>query len=224
MSKNGEIVIPLSKVVRTYNSCKFENKVTIRDIKPDFCNFNLSKDKKKSYKEITYFPVLCSEKAFDYNLAHISHNIGDNDMTGFYVKFVGENTKNAELILSYDNNTVYENSECTICLQKINETNKAILQCGHVYHTNCLINHLKTKDTCPICKTKIDDLHVKKYTILSNVWFGLKVALFTISVIVTCPILCPLATSCECCVVEYEETDEVIENVPNPIRNSTENL
>jgi len=45
--------------------------------------------------------------------------------------------------------------KCTICLDKINCTNKYKLECGHVFHTTCIMSWFRQKkDTCPYCRSK----------------------------------------------------------------------
>ena len=46
----------------------------------------------------------------------------------------------------------FENNECIICLDnmKIGEKIK-ILDCGHIYHYNCINDWFKRKKECPLC-------------------------------------------------------------------------
>lgn len=47
-------------------------------------------------------------------------------------------------------------SECPICLDTINATNQTITECGHTFHTNCLMkNVLHNGFGCPYCRTKM---------------------------------------------------------------------
>ena len=40
-------------------------------------------------------------------------------------------------------------NECCICLESINDVNVAITECGHKFHTSCL---MKCKNECPLCR------------------------------------------------------------------------
>lgn len=56
------------------------------------------------------------------------------------MKFVGEDLKNSALILSLESEAkIYDISECPICFEKINETNKTTTECGHIPYkfSNC---------------------------------------------------------------------------------------
>ena len=45
-------------------------------------------------------------------------------------------------------------SECPICFDVINATNQTITECGHAFHTNCLMkNVLHNGVGCPYCRT-----------------------------------------------------------------------
>ena len=50
-----------------------------------------------------------------------------------------------------------DKKDCTICLNSFKHGDKAlILPCIHIFHTNCIKNWLKTQNTCPNCKFKMD--------------------------------------------------------------------
>lgn len=55
-------------------------------------------------------------------------------------------------------------SECPICFETISATNQTITECGHVFHTNCLMkNVMHNGFGCPYCRTKMceepEELH-----------------------------------------------------------------
>jgi hypothetical protein len=58
------------------------------------------------------------------------------------------------------------NNECSICQEKVGKRNSyktRKLQCGHFFHSNCLLTWLSTDgatNTCPICREKLDDIDV----------------------------------------------------------------
>ena len=49
-------------------------------------------------------------------------------------------------------NKEFENNECIICLEKMIKGERVkILECGHVYHYNCINEWFKRKRECPLC-------------------------------------------------------------------------
>ena len=54
------------------------------------------------------------------------------------------------------NNGKMELPNCCICQNEIELGNEAVLlPCGHMYHWECCLQWLKTKNTCPICRFEI---------------------------------------------------------------------
>ena len=49
---------------------------------------------------------------------------------------------------------VFEQEECPICLEPL-ENHITSLKCGHVFHTNCILNVLSQQGKCPICRADI---------------------------------------------------------------------
>ncbi|GFU18739.1 hypothetical protein NPIL_582351, partial [Nephila pilipes] len=48
-------------------------------------------------------------------------------------------------------NTIFETpNDCAICLQTMHWAEKTV--CGHVFHLHCLLRHMNTNNTCPICR------------------------------------------------------------------------
>ena len=43
-------------------------------------------------------------------------------------------------------------TECCICMDTIQITNRAVTGCGHVFCLGCLLQYLKTKNDCPMCR------------------------------------------------------------------------
>ena len=49
-------------------------------------------------------------------------------------------------------NREFENNECIICLEYMTKGDKIkILECGHIYHYNCINDWFKIKRECPLC-------------------------------------------------------------------------
>ena len=45
-----------------------------------------------------------------------------------------------------------EQHDCSICLEKINNNNKKILNCNHIFHENCVNTWLQDTPNCPLCR------------------------------------------------------------------------
>lgn len=53
---------------------------------------------------------------------------------------------------------IYESfniERCVICFDLIEQTNKSITKCNHIFHTNCLIKWSNINNSCPMCKKKL---------------------------------------------------------------------
>lgn len=52
------------------------------------------------------------------------------------------------------------NNECPICLEELDAVkNRATTECGHCFHTSCLIKHsLLTNIACPLCRTELAEI------------------------------------------------------------------
>ena len=64
-----------------------------------------------------------------------------------------------------------EQNICSICLGVIAESDKAVTQCGHVFCLSCLLKNLKNVNTCPICRTELEEARqseFKKLTIANT--------------------------------------------------------
>lgn len=56
-----------------------------------------------------------------------------------------------------------EDETCLICLDRItyqDETEKPNCECKYIYHKKCLLEFYKTKDTCPVCRTRQAEITV----------------------------------------------------------------
>lgn len=47
-----------------------------------------------------------------------------------------------------------EEPECTICLDKIKNTDKKVLSCNHIFHKNCVDTWLQETPNCPLCRRR----------------------------------------------------------------------
>ena len=55
-----------------------------------------------------------------------------------------------------DNKGKFEFPQCSICLIDINKNEETvILPCGHMFHWNCCLIWLKSKNTCPVCRFEL---------------------------------------------------------------------
>lgn len=46
-------------------------------------------------------------------------------------------------------------SDCSICLEKFDNTNVFTLDCNHTFHTKCIINWFRNKkNSCPVCRKR----------------------------------------------------------------------
>ena len=61
--------------------------------------------------------------------------------------------------MNIQNPDIDENT-CPICYEKIENINKTHTECGHIFHSSCLIMHLSTIYNCPVCR--------KEFTTVEN--------------------------------------------------------
>ena len=65
--------------------------------------------------------------------------------------------KNKNKYIEYNLKKEIINSECIICLQEISlYENVILIDCGHMYHKNCLLEWFKKRKNCPICNFSVD--------------------------------------------------------------------
>lgn len=52
--------------------------------------------------------------------------------------------------------------ECPICLEKMDDENLRVkLNCGHVYHLQCLKKWVSCSKSCPVCRAEINVGHIR---------------------------------------------------------------
>lgn len=47
---------------------------------------------------------------------------------------------------------------CPICFEEINHKNSKKLQCGHLFHVDCLDKWFEKNYTCPMCRTEVEEV------------------------------------------------------------------
>lgn len=53
-------------------------------------------------------------------------------------------------------NDIHVNNECPICIEVFQSGEKARqIECNHVYHKRCIIQWLKMRSTCPVCRFRL---------------------------------------------------------------------
>lgn len=81
-----------------------------------------------------------------------------NSLSPFYLYFIFYAINNIMSLieserLQNDFNDESNNNECSICLDDINNGESIRkLDCGHVFHTNCVEQWINTYSTCPYCR------------------------------------------------------------------------
>ena len=71
------------------------------------------------------------------------------------LKFLNQSpTKFEKYAKNKKSGKVFEQEECAICLEDL-EDDITSLKCGHVFHTNCILNVLAQQGKCPICRADI---------------------------------------------------------------------
>ena len=74
-----------------------------------------------------------------------------------------------------DSKAAAEGDECCICLEVITEDQKLILDCGHIYHVEC-INQLRkmgVQQVCPLCRSDLPDCPEKMFSDGCSIYFQL---------------------------------------------------
>jgi Ring finger domain len=62
-----------------------------------------------------------------------------------------------------------EKDKCPVCLGAFDNdhANICYTQCGHAFHTSCLIKSLKRVGTCPVCRNRLTPQEEKTDTVVS---------------------------------------------------------
>jgi hypothetical protein len=58
----------------------------------------------------------------------------------------------------------YEQVECCICLDNLQNDKLSTASCGHVFHSKCMSKFIKKDDRCPLCRVVIynDDIRINR--------------------------------------------------------------
>ena len=51
---------------------------------------------------------------------------------------------------------VKEKEDCAICLEKLGPLQSMVQQCGHSFHSECILAHFKVHSFCPVCRVRAD--------------------------------------------------------------------
>tara|TARA_Y100000389_G_C17463982_1_gene523985 strand:- start:468 stop:986 length:519 start_codon:yes stop_codon:yes gene_type:complete len=72
---------------------------------------------------------------------------------------------NFSTITEQENNLEIYNNDCSICLQSLSSSNNyTIPDCGHTFHTNCIITWFRTSNsTCPYCRSSGNNTEDSRY-------------------------------------------------------------
>lgn len=101
------------------------------------------------------------------DLDYVSDNWNENwDWDKLVSKFTLEELKNIhQTKIEKNNSLIGLNNECMICLDSIenhlesleNNNENVVLKCLHQYHQICLVKWLYKQNSCPLCKTPIEN-------------------------------------------------------------------
>ena len=57
---------------------------------------------------------------------------------------------------------VNSHDDCTICMEKLNGKISVKTQCNHIMHRKCLKTWLAESHTCPVCRSKLEEIKIDK--------------------------------------------------------------
>lgn len=58
---------------------------------------------------------------------------------------------------------------CPICLENMKDNNLVITECNHKFCFTCLMKSCENKNECPLCRSQINHIKIKKLPIFRNV-------------------------------------------------------
>ena len=65
------------------------------------------------------------------------------------------------VVFKNNSNKNYTSENCLICLEKISY-GACLLDCGHNYHSTCILKWFEKEMKCPLCKEKYQWAVIKK--------------------------------------------------------------
>ena len=77
-----------------------------------------------------------------------------------------------EISLNVYNQKNIEKKNCIICLNNIEFKDRHYLHCGHCFHCNCVKIWLKSKESCPICRSKNKCKNILEMNNLNEIVFN----------------------------------------------------
>lgn len=95
-----------------------------------------------------------------YEIANPTENITDNNADNN--TNIAVETRDAATSTSIANPALEEiealcaASTCAICMEDVGQKNAASTECGHTFCLSCLLSQLKHSNSCPLCRTPID--------------------------------------------------------------------
>ena len=46
-------------------------------------------------------------------------------------------------------------TDCAICLEVVGDKNRAVTECGHIFHVSCICRASANQSSCPMCRTSL---------------------------------------------------------------------
>lgn len=80
---------------------------------------------------------------------------GDNEITHYEVNHIyksGSNISVENILDEMDMVSLSVSNTCAICIDDVSEAPG--LECGHLFHKDCLAEWFKKSRTCPVCRHK----------------------------------------------------------------------
>jgi hypothetical protein len=154
------IKISIKNFSKLANKLKIEDQLKIKDIIP--CYINTSTFEYKGSIVNT-----CSDfyKKNNKTINELSKEKYMTHIDSIYILFTKMEDWfiiNDCLTSILDSKKIIEANECSICLDEFGEKNICITECGHKYHTSCLMTWLQKEETCPNCKNELITVENKK--------------------------------------------------------------
>ena len=80
-----------------------------------------------------------------------------NQMDGAGPPPMASDTISAIPTVTIDKKVLEKNASCSVCFEDFSEGEQArLLECGHCFHTGCIVPWLELHGTCPVCRKVLD--------------------------------------------------------------------